>query len=41
MAISGKPREAVLRALEMANGDANIAFELVNMDPAQLAAMMQ
>lgn len=39
MAISGRARDHVLRCLEMAQGDANVAFELCTLEPAQLAAM--
>lgn len=33
IATSGKPREAVIRALEMAGFDPNVAFELLMIDP--------
>ena len=39
MATSGKPREAVHRALEMAAYDPNVAFELLMIDPEQLEQM--
>lgn len=33
IATSGKPREAVIRALEMAGFDPNVAFELLMIEP--------
>ena len=39
IATSGKPRESVIRALEMAGFDPNDAFELLMIEPEQLAQM--
>jgi cellobiose-specific phosphotransferase system component IIA len=33
IAISGKPRSACLQALQIAGGDPNIAFEVLNASP--------
>jgi hypothetical protein len=41
IALSGQSREHVIRCLEMARGDPNVAFELCMLDPAQLAQMAQ
>jgi len=39
MATTGAARDHVMRCLEMAGGDPNVAFELCLADPAQLAQM--
>lgn len=41
IATSGKSRDEVIRALEMANGSPDVAFEILLMDPDQLAQAQQ
>lgn len=39
MAISGRARDHVVRSLELASGNADVAFELCTLEPSQLEAM--